>query len=615
MSKKSGGAGKTAGYILLGMLLLGLGGFGATNFGGGVSSIGSVGDTQVGAQEYFRAVRTEMNAIQAQTGKPLSFQEARAQGVPEAVLSREMTKAALEHEATQMGLSVGDDRVAEDLRNIAAFQGVDGTFSRENYRLALKNVGFSEREFEESLRSESSVALLQGAILGGVKQPDTYINTLIAFAGERRALTWAEVTEDPTLDTGTVAATDEDLKTFYEANLDRYTRPETKQITYAWLTPAMIVDTVEVDEDMLRKAYEERHAEFNMPERRLVERLVMPNEAAAQDAAERIAAGTASFEDVVKERGLDIADTDLGDVTQDDLGGAGAAVFSAEVGAIVQGGSNLGPALFRVNAVLDATQTSFEDAKADLRGILALDKARRVIEGQMNVFDEELAAGVTLDELAETTDLQLGTIGWTGGNSDDIAGYESFVAAANKATSEDYPEMTALGDGGVFALRVDEVQAPAPYDFDAIRERVQNDWMAEQQAQKRAVRAEALKPELEGGKSFEDIGLVPQQQKALARTSFGTPLPPDALTRAFEMQPGEVTVLKGNGSAFLMRLDEIIAADLNDEGAQQMRQVFAAQADQDVAQDLFRAVATDIQSRAGVTIDQAAVNAVLANFQ
>ena len=41
--------------------------------------------------------------------------------------------------------------------------------------------------FEESLRSESSVAVLQGAILGGVKQPETYINTLIAFAGERRA--------------------------------------------------------------------------------------------------------------------------------------------------------------------------------------------------------------------------------------------------------------------------------------------------------------------------------------------------------------------------------------------------------------------------------------------
>ncbi|WP_425075028.1 peptidyl-prolyl cis-trans isomerase [Sagittula sp. S175] len=615
MARKSGGAGKTAGYILLGMLLLGLGGFGATNFGGAVSSIGAVGETEISAQDYFRNIRSEINAVQAQTGQPLTFIQARAQGIPDAVLSRMVISAAMQNEAAQMGLSVGDDRVAQDIREIPAFQGVDGQFNRENYRLALENAGFTERQFEENLRAESAASLLQSAVQGGIKLPDTYINALISYAGERRAVTWAEVGTGTGFDEGLPSPTDDELRAFFEANIADYTRPETKQITYAWLTPAMIVGTVEVEEDLLRKAYEERKAEFNMPERRLVERLVMPNEAVAQDAAERIAAGTVTFEDVVAERELDLADIDLGDVTRDDLGDAGEAVFSANIGDVVQAPSNLGPSLFRVNAVLEAQNTSFEDAQADLRDVLALDKARRVIAGQMTVFDEELAAGVTLEELAETTDLQLGQIGWTGDNAEDIAGYEAFAAKANEAAAEDYPEIAELGDGGLFALRVDEVQAPAPYVFDDVKDRVQAAWEQNARQEARASQAEELKTQLTGDTTFESLGLTPRSQPNLTRTSFGAQLPPDALTAIFTMQPGDVTVLKGNGSAWLLRLDEIIAADLNDEAAGQMRQFFAAQADQDLAQDVYRAVALDIQARAGVTIDQAAVNAVHANFQ
>ncbi|MEQ5871844.1 SurA N-terminal domain-containing protein [Sagittula sp. NFXS13] len=614
MIRKAGGVGKTGGYILLGLLLLGLGGFGATNFGGTVSSIGRVGDTDIPAQDYFRNLRSEINAVQAETGEPLTFQQARAAGLPDAVLSRVVIAAALEDEAARMGLSVGDERLARDLQNVAGFQGVDGQFSRETYRLALENAGYTEAEFEENLRAESAATLLQTAVQGGVSLPDTYIDTLIGYAGERRAFTWAQLSEDR-LDTGVAVPTDEELQAFYEDNLDRYTRPQTKQITYVWLTPSMIVDTVEVDEATLRAAYEEREAEFNMPERRLVERLVMPNADAAQDAADRIAAGETTFEDVVDARGLELADTDLGDVARDDLGAAAETVFDANTGDVVIATSNLGPALYRVNAVLAAQETSFEDAIPDLRDTVALDRARRVIATQGATFDEELAAGVTLEELAETTELEQGQIGWNGQNSGDIAGYEAFGEIANAVTVDDYPAIEELGDGGIFALRVDEIQDAAPYAFDEIRDRVATDWEVDARADALVAQAEALKAQITDGASFEEVNLEARTEPGLTRTAFGAQIPPGALREVFEMEAGAVSVLKGNGTAFVLRLDEILPADTEGDAADQMRSIFAQQADQDVAQDLFRALAQNIQSRAGVSIDQAAVNAVNANFQ
>ncbi|MFW2587138.1 peptidyl-prolyl cis-trans isomerase [Sagittula sp. SSi028] len=614
MSKKTGGVGKTGGYILLGLLLLGLGGFGATNFGGHVRSIGSVGDTDIPVQDYFRTLNTEINALQAQTGQAVSFQQASAAGLPEAVLSRVVLATALKDEAARIGLSVGDERLAEELRNVPGFQGVDGQFSRDSYRLALDSAGLSEQQFEEDLRSESAATLLQSAVQGGVSLPDTYVETLIAYAAERRAFTWAELSPDR-LTTGLPVPSEDDLRAFYDDNLDRYTRPETKQITFAWITPAMIVDSVEVDEAALRAAYEEREAEFNMPERRLVERLVMPSAEAAQDAIDRIASGEASFEDIVTSRGLELADTDMGDVARGDLGDAAETVFAAQTGETVTGPSDLGPALYRVNAVLQAQETSFEDAIPDLRDTLALDRARRVIDTQSNDYDGELAAGVTLEELAETTEMELGQIGWTGGNSEDIAGYEAFAEAADTVTEEDYPAITELGDGGVFALRLDEVQPAAPYGFDEVRDRVATDFEANARAEALAAEAEALKTQLENGETFETLNLQPRNEAGLTRTAFGAQVPAGALQRVFEMEADEVTVLRGNGTAFLLRLDTILPAETDGDAAEQMRGLFAQQADQDVAQDLFRALAQDIQSRAGVNVDQTAINAVHANFQ
>ncbi len=43
-------------WIMMGMLILGLGGFGVTNFGGTVSTVGTVGKVEITADDYARGV-------------------------------------------------------------------------------------------------------------------------------------------------------------------------------------------------------------------------------------------------------------------------------------------------------------------------------------------------------------------------------------------------------------------------------------------------------------------------------------------------------------------------------------------------------------------------------
>ncbi len=69
-------------------------------------------------------------------------------------------------------------------------------------------------------------------------------------------------------------------------------------------------------------------------------------------------------------------DVDLGDVTEAVLGDAGAMVFGlTEPGVTGPADTDLGPALFRVNAILDGNVQTFEMVQDQLRTDAALDAA------------------------------------------------------------------------------------------------------------------------------------------------------------------------------------------------------------------------------------------------
>ena len=610
MAMKARSLSRTFVWVLLLLLIVGLAGFGATNFSGTVRTVGSVGDKDISTEAYSRALQNEMRALEAQTGTAIPFAQAEQFGLPRQVLSQLVTARAFDFEAEAIGLSVGDDELAAALSQIPAFQGPDGTFDRDAYRFALQNAGLSEAEFEEDLRDETARTMLQGAVLAGTAPPDTYVDALLAYAGEARAFTHATL-DRSSLETGMPVPAEADLEAYYEAHLDDYIRPATKVITYAWVTPAMILDTVEVDEEALRAAYDERAETYDVPERRLVERLVFADEAAARQARSRLDAGETDFETLVTDRGLDISDIDLGDVTRDALGAAGDAVFAAAPGAVVGPvQSSLGPALFRVNGVLAAQSTSFEEARDALRDELALDRARRVIESQAQVYDDELAGGATLEQLASDTEMQLGQIEWAGESQDGIAGYEAFRTAAQALQDGDFPAIEPLGDGGVFALRLDEVLPEAPLPFEEVRDRVQEGWERARATEALTEAAEALVAQVGDGQTFGDLGLDSTSEPGLTRDAQVTGLPQGLLEAVFEMEPAQIRILPGNGEVTIVRLDEVIPVDPEAEPSQALAERLREQAANDVAQDLFRALAADIQSRAEVRINQQALSAV-----
>lgn len=603
-------------WAMLAMIIVGLIGFGSTNLSGNIRSIGSVGDQEISVNTYARSLQQEIAAAEAQVGRSISFAEAQAFGIDARTQAQVITVALLDAEMSRLGVSVGDEILREQLLQIQAFQGLNGQFDREAYSFALQNAALSENEFEEQLRNEISRTLLQSAILGGTTANDTFAKAMVGFLRETRDLTWSELTLDD-LET-TVAAPDEAaLKSYYDENIADYTQPETRRITYVWLTPDMIVDTVEIDEQALRDSYARRADEFNTPERRLVERLSFPDMSSAQDAVSRLENGEASFEELVAERGLELIDIDLGDVTREELGQSGDAVFAdATLGVVGPLQTSLGPVVYRVNAILSAQTTEFEDALPLLRDELAYDRARRVIDTLMSDVDDMLAAGATLEDVANDTEMQLGSIGYHAAISDAIAGYADFRTAASQVTTDDFPEVATLDDGGIFALRLDAIEEEQPESFDAVREAVSEDLLRSLQIEQLEKQAHERIDAISSGASFAELGMTANVETALTRNSQISGAPAILALNAFELaNTGDLGSLNTGTSVIIYRLDAVVAPDLTSDESTSLTNVVTRQIEAELEQEIFEAFANAVRARTEIEIKDQALNAVHANFQ
>ena len=171
----------------MGLLFVGLAGFGAINVSGTTRTLATVGDATVSVDDYARALQQEQRAIQAQSGRSIPLSQLISMSVDRGVLSGLVASAALDNELGELGLSVGDEVLLKEITQISAFQGSDGSFSRDNYRFALDNAGLSEADFEEDMRSETARTLLQGAITGGTRMPAVLGETLTDYIGARRS--------------------------------------------------------------------------------------------------------------------------------------------------------------------------------------------------------------------------------------------------------------------------------------------------------------------------------------------------------------------------------------------------------------------------------------------
>ena len=141
------------------------------------------------------------------------------------------------------------------------------------------------------------------------------------------------------------------------------------------------------------------------------------------------------------------------------------------------------------------------------------------------------------------------------------------------------------------------------------REDVTRAWAAEALVKALSARAAEIKAEMDAGAAIGSFGIVDITPE-INRDGTVTDTPSSLLAGVFAMAEAEVRVIEADGFVAVIELDRILPVTKEGPDAEAMQAALIGQAQQAIAADAFAAFAAALTNEAGISLDQAVINAV-----
>lgn len=527
--------------------------FGVTDvFRVGSTAAVTVGSEQITARELASTWTRQLRQIQQQS-PGFTAEQAEELGLPDQVLNQLIAEAAVDAKANELGLAVPSDEVREAISAIEAFNNpFTGRFDRQAYAQALSNAGFTEAEFETSVREDLVRRQLVAPLLAGIAAPEVMGEARRAFTNERRTI--EALFLSPSLAGDVPEPTTEELSAFIAENERFFQRPELRRFTLVRVAPDLVLRDVEVPEEDLRQLYEVRleNGELAEPATRSLRHWAAPDQATAEAAAARLNEGAAPQEvaaefelgepvDLDEVQGYEVPDSAIADAAFELAAGEAAAVEA-----------RLGWRVVYVDTASDPVAPSFEAARDTLFEELAADRAEELVLDQLAVFEEQRAAGLTLSEAAAEAGIPVERFDFVaqsgvteeGAAVQGLADNPEILSAVFELPEGFDSDLTPYGDGGYFAVRVDVIDPARLPGVEEVREEAEAFWRFRQVDDRLHEQVEAAMARVQAGESLnaiaEELGAGARVEVAtLLRTETAGPFSEQMVQQAFSMAEGE----------------------------------------------------------------------------
>lgn len=596
-------------YALLALLAIGLIGFGSGGMGGGdIKSIGTVGKQNISIDSYANRLSSSMQNITAQFGRKLTASEIEAFKIKQNVLKSLLSEATLDNEAKSLGISIGDRNVAKTIQESAAFQGLDANFDQEKYNSFLRNRRLSAAEYEKSIRDALSRRLIEPAIYTGIKGGASQANAFVSFYNETRDFDWVILSSK----TSIPEPKQQQLQEFYDANNTSYMSEKKREISYAWITPEMLSDEIKVDQGEIKTAFEANKSHYSHPEMRTVDRIIFGDQAQADDAKKRLDNNTISFSDLAIERGLTPEDINLGEITKNTLSAPETSLLfkKDKPGIYGPAQSDLGPALFRITNIIKEEIVVLKDIEKDLRAEITNDKARKIIADMVTDVDDQLAAGVSLEELAQSSALSFKKISFTKESNAKIATYSKFKTAAENVTIDDNPKIIDLPDGGIFTLRLDKITEPELKPFNTIQNLLKTDWIKQENLRLLKLKADKIISKIHTGSNLTLLEKTTVNQVGATRTTQLENLPFSLISEVFKLDINKANSIEFDNKIYIAQVKKINISNPSDPKNIAFSKEITAQLEAEISNEILNLFIQARQENEGVHLNQTVINSI-----
>jgi peptidyl-prolyl cis-trans isomerase D len=512
-----GVVGKAVMTVVMGLIIVSfvIWGVGDMLRGFTTSTVASVGGIKISAQEYRTAYDRAIQQYQRRFRRPLTNEQARQLGLDRSILQQLLNEAAIDDEAHKLGLDISENALRAVITSNPNFQDKSGAFDPSRFESALRDMDMNEPGFVSELRKQVLRQFIVGALTTGITAPKAETRAEADYQGQTRSADYFLL---PASAAGDIAAASEsELKTFYNDRKSSYRAPEYRGMSILALEPNTIANPAEVSDADAEAAYQKvagKDPKFGAPEKRDLQQILFHSEADAEAAEAKIKAG-ASFDDLVKERGLKPEDTDLGQTTKD------AMLDQAEanpVFALPQGGvsgvlkTQFGSVIVRVKSIIPSTVKPFKEVAEEVKREVSASRAGDKIQALHDKIEDLRVSGKTILEAAKAVGLTGRTIDAVDAQGRDPKGAPVNLPDAADLIRSAFASDVGLDeapldtkDGGFVWFDITKIDPAHDLTFDEAKPEVEKQWRAEQVDKALAGKADDLVKEIKAGGNIASV--------------------------------------------------------------------------------------------------------------
>lgn len=551
--------------------------------GGARDAVATVGPEKVTLTEFSRRFNQQVSLINQQQGQTFTSQDAREAGLDQQVLNQMIAGAAMDAKADDLGLGVSDQLLSEEIRSIPAFQDqIRGQFSRDAYISAIAQLEMGPEEFERAIAGDIVRQQLLDAVSAGDSAPEILARNRAAYAAETRT---ADVLVLPPALVGDIEEPgDAELQQILDDNQEAFTQPERRALTVVWMDPARMQQAMQIDEQELADLYEFRKESLSTPGWRSFVQISVADEAAANEAAERLAGGEPAeavaqaydSEAIVQEQ----APRDQ--LVEPALAEAVFSMSAEDAPKAVEG--RFGWTVVDVTAVQEAQMPSLEEVEQELRTELAADRAQEMVYEALNQFEDARGAGASLEAAAREAGLvaqsylPIDQRGYTeeGLAFNELAAAQPLMEAVFNLASGGISDLVDLDERGFAVARVDRIVDERRETLDSVRDTVEAVWRSRELGDRLSERAEAIAERARAGESLSSIAAgiegVTVERLILKRGQTAGGAGPRMTAALFDAEQGAVVTANAgqSGQAVGVLRDITIDQAAADQGADQI---------------------------------------------
>jgi peptidyl-prolyl cis-trans isomerase D len=417
--------------IVLALIILPFALWGVSSYeksGNGAEVAATVNGSKITQLELENSLRQQQDRMRQQLGTNFDAAMFDNPEMKRAVLDNLVSQRLLVDRAKAARLTVPDDRVAQLIAGIEAFQE-GGKFDKKHYESVLANQNMSPLTFEARVRDELLGQQIQEAYAQNGFAATSVADNVIHLNEQQRIVSVSTLSLQSFLSQAKVD--DAALKKYYEQNPKEFQVQEQAKVEYVKFSADDLLAKAEVSKEDVRKYYDEHLNDFGTPEERHAAHILITVNAAApqaeQDAAKAKAElllqqaknNPAGFDDLARKNSQDTGSAANGG----DLGFFGRgmmvkpfddvafALKAGEISGLVK--SDFGYHIIKLIAVKPSRAMPFDEARAGIVTKLRQQKASDMFAEMAEKFSNAVyEQSDTLKPAADLVGAKIERSGW-----------------------------------------------------------------------------------------------------------------------------------------------------------------------------------------------------------